>query len=168
MDSLSQPQSPVDGARDPFRILDLPYTADADDVRRAFRRRARETHPDRGGSTDAFHEIRVAYAALSDDLDGERKRWQAPRTRAVRYPGGLDPRLYPTCPVRVEPKRGGTVETTYDLEARPPTWAPGAVPPPNGECRESHAATASRPAFGVWVVPLDAQRYRCVFGPPVS
>ena len=167
MDPLLTDRHPVDGARDPFRILGLPYTADADHVRRAFRRRARETHPDRGGSADAFHEVRAAYASLSDDLDGARARWQAPRQRAARYPGGLDPRLYPTCPVRVEPRRGGRVETTYDLDARPPGWVPGA-PPPNGECRASYAATATAPAFGVWVVPLDAQRYRCVFGPPAA
>ena len=44
----------------PFGVLGLPKTASPDDIRRAYRRRALETHPDRGGDAAAF--IRVTWA----------------------------------------------------------------------------------------------------------
>ena len=157
---------------DPFRVLSLPYDADLDDVRRAFRRLARQTHPDRGGSARAFHEVRAAYGALADDLEGARRRWRpapAPPTRAPRrppaYAAGLDPRTYPTCPVRIGRTRDGKRTVAYDVEGRPRGWRPGAAPPPGGECRARYAATEDGPAFGVWVVPLGAHQFRCVFGP---
>ncbi|MEL6614161.1 MAG: J domain-containing protein [Bacteroidota bacterium] len=153
--------------RDPFRTLHLPYDAGPDDVRQAFRRLAQRTHPDRGGSARAFHDVRVAYGALADDLEGERSRWRPPPpTRASRYAAGLDPAVYPTCPVRVRPPRPGTPTVLYEIDARPSTWAPGAVPPPGGTCVSHIAATDTSPAFGVWVVPVGAKQFRCVFGPP--
>ena len=148
---------------DPFRVLSLPYEADAGAVRRAFRRLARETHPDRGGSTAAFHRVRAAYAALTDDLEGERRRWGPPG--AGRFAAGLDPREFPTCPVRIGRGREGRRRVEYLVEARPQGWRPGPAPPPGGTCVERHAGTETAPAFGVWTVPLDAHRYRCVFGP---
>lgn len=155
----------MDGTRDPFRVLSLPYDADADDVRRAFRRLARQSHPDRGGSAGAFHEARAAYNALAEDLEGERRRWRA-APRRVRYPAGLDPRTYPTCPVRISRTRDGVQKITYDIDSRPRGWSPPAAPPPGGECKARYPATEAAPAFGVWVIPLGAHRFRCVFGPP--
>ena len=158
-----------DRTRDPFRVLSLPYDADADDVRRAFRRLARQTHPDRGGSVTAFHEVRAAYNALARDLEGERRRWQTPHTppvgRGRRYAAGLDPRIYPTCPVRISRSRDGKRTIDFDVDARPKGWGPGGVPPPGGECRARYPATETSPAFGVWVVPLSPYTFRCVFGP---
>lgn len=152
--------------RDPFRVLSVSYDADPEDVRRAFRRLARETHPDRGGSSDAFHEVRTAFGALADDLEGERRRWApAPRRQRTRYAAGLDPRVYPTCTVRVERGHNGRPAVTYEVERRPPSWRPGAVPPPGGTCTASVPATDTVPAFGVWVVPVGTDRFRCVFGP---
>lgn len=162
-------QISLDGSPDPFRVLAVPYDVGADDVRRAFRRLARETHPDRGGSADAFHKVRAAYGALTADLEGERRRWRpalARRHRAPRYPAGLDPQTYPTCPVRISRTGDGVRRVTYDTDARPEGWAPGAAAPPGGECKAHVAASEAAPAFGVWVVPLDANRFRCVFGPP--
>ena len=153
-------------ARDPFQTLGLSHDATPEDVRRAFRRLARKTHPDRGGSAGAFHEIRLAYSALTADLDAARRRWAAPAPRASPHAAGLDPRVFPTCPVRVGPRRSGRQETTYDAGARPRNWTPPADAPPGGTCVMRYAATASSPAFGVWTVPVGAQRYRCVFGPP--
>ena len=159
----------MDGPRDPFRVLSLSYDAGPEDVRRAFRRLARQTHPDRGGSTEAFHRVRAAYNALADDLEGQRRRWRArpapPPRRSLRYPAGLDPRVYPTCLVRIGRRRDGRRTVEYDLDSRPSAWRPGAAPPPNGTCRLRVAATEATPAFGVWEVPLDAHRFRCVFGP---
>nr|WP_255380497.1 DnaJ domain-containing protein [Rubrivirga sp. SAORIC476] len=155
-------------ARDPFRVLSLPYDAGPEDVRRAFRRLARQTHPDRGGSAEAFHPVRVAYGALAADLDGERRRWQAApvaSSRAPRSAGGLDPRTFPTCTVRFTRSRDGVRRSTYATERRPEGWRPGAAPPPGGTCVAQVEASGSAPAFGVWRVPLDERRFRCVFGP---
>lgn len=149
--------------RDPFLVLSLPYDADRDDVRRAFRRLARETHPDRGGAADAFHEVRDAYNALSGGLERERERWR-PTPERVR----IDPRIHPTCLVRVSRRRDGRRVVEYDTESRPRGWRPGNAAPPGGECRVRVDATGSTPAFGVWVAPLDAHRFRCVFGPHPS
>ena len=156
----------MSGPRDPFRVLSLAYDATADDVRRAFRRRARQTHPDRGGSAGSFHEVRVAYDALMGDLEGERRRWRpAPARPGRRYAAGLDPRTYPTCTVRVSRSRDGVRRVDYDVQSRPAGWRPGPDLPPGGECVARVAATDAAPAFGVWVVPLDARHFRCVFGP---
>ena len=68
--------------------------------------------------------------------------------------------------MRITATRDGRRSVAYEVEARPKGWAPGAAPPPGGECKARYAATESAPAFGVWVVPVDAERFRCVFGPP--
>jgi hypothetical protein len=155
----------VDGSPDPFRVLSLPYDARPEDVRRAFRRLARQTHPDRGGSADAFHRARLAYGALTQDLETARGLW-APKAPASPYAAGLHPRLYPTCPVRLDRTREGTQTVAYEVGARPEGWRPGGAPPPGGTCKAAVGATDSTPAFGVWVVPLSGGHYRCVFGPP--
>ena len=150
---------------DPFRVLSLPYDAGPDAVRRAFRRAARETHPDRGGSARAFHRARLAYDALAADLDGQRERWQPapPAPPAPRFPAGLDPAVYPTCPVVVR-REYGARKMDYDVAARPAGWRPGPAPS-GGTCRARYPARDGAPAFGVWTVPVGASTFRCVFGP---
>lgn len=49
---------------DPHAILGVVSTAGADEVRRAWRRRVRETHPDRGGDPGAFAAVQQAYRLL--------------------------------------------------------------------------------------------------------
>ena len=158
----------MDRSRDPFVILALPYDATLDDVRRAFRKRARETHPDRGGSADAFHRVRQAHDALIADLDGARLQWsvrQTPVPPPSRFAGGLDPRAFPTYPVRTARSREGAHRLQFPTEAAPPGWRPGPVPPPGGTCHVRVAATETAPAYGVWTVPLGARTFRCVYGP---
>ncbi|WP_412061549.1 DnaJ domain-containing protein [Rubrivirga sp. IMCC45206] len=152
-------------ARDPFRTLALPYDAAPGDVRAAFRRLARQTHPDQGGSADAFHRVRLAYDALIADLDAERQRWAPARAPAPRHPAGLDPAVYPTCPVRIARARDGTRRVTYETARRPPGWRPGPAPPPGGTCVAHAPATETSPAVGIWSVPLGARTVRYVFGP---
>ncbi len=157
---------------DPFRVLSLPYDADSSDVRRAFRRLARQTHPDRGGSVSAFHDVRDAYNVLIEDLEGQRRRWRTPPTPTVgrgrRAAARLDPQMYPTCPVRISRSREGKRIVEFDVDARPRGWRPSAVPPPGGECRARYPATEDSPAFGVWIVPLSPHTFRCVFGPAAA
>ena len=47
--------------RDPFALLGVPRTADADDLRAARRRLAMDEHPDRGGSAARMQAINVAF-----------------------------------------------------------------------------------------------------------
>lgn len=44
-----------------FAVLGLPDSADAATVRRAYRDRVKEVHPDQGGDEDEFQKIRAAY-----------------------------------------------------------------------------------------------------------
>ena len=56
--------------RDYYEVLGVPRTASADDLKAAFRRLARQYHPDVNSAPDAeekFKEINEAYAILSDD-----------------------------------------------------------------------------------------------------
>jgi molecular chaperone DnaJ len=56
-------------ARDFYDVLGVPRTADPDTIRQAYRRRARELHPDVSTEPDAeerVRELNAAYAVLSD------------------------------------------------------------------------------------------------------
>ncbi len=49
---------------DPYAVLDIAPGATRDELRQAFRRLAKQTHPDRGGDRRAFDAVRRAYVAL--------------------------------------------------------------------------------------------------------
>lgn len=51
---------------DLYELLDVPRSASADDLKRAYRRKAREHHPDAGGDEDTFKALTHAYQVLSD------------------------------------------------------------------------------------------------------
>lgn len=53
----------MDGSR-ARAVLGVGHHATADAVRRAFRARAKDCHPDRGGDRAAFEELWAAYSAL--------------------------------------------------------------------------------------------------------
>jgi len=64
--------------KDYYKILDVPRDADADTIKKAYRRLARKYHPDRNKAADAesrFKEVGEAYEVLSDP--GKRKRYDA-------------------------------------------------------------------------------------------
>ncbi|WP_241686178.1 J domain-containing protein [Halorubrum amylolyticum] len=60
------------GGRDPvaaaFAELDVATDADADEVKRAYRERVKETHPDQGGDEESFRRVREAYATARNHV----------------------------------------------------------------------------------------------------
>lgn len=52
--------------QNPYQTLGVERNATADEIKRAYRKLAGQHHPDRGGDTQKFQEIQVAYDTLSD------------------------------------------------------------------------------------------------------
>lgn len=127
--------------RDYYEVLGLSKTANADEIRRAHRKLAREFHPDINKSPDAakrFAELQEAYEALSD----EKKRAQYDRFGHIdpRSAGGTD---QSAGPFRWSAQGGGATE--LDMEDLGSVfdaffgdrYSPGQAQP--------HGARASRP-----------------------
>ena len=78
---------------DLYEVLDLDRGADLDAVKRAYRRKAREHHPDAGGDEERFKEVTHAYEVLSDPQ--RRRRYDrtgddgTPSTRGAGDPFGF-------------------------------------------------------------------------------
>lgn len=73
---------------DLYAVLDLTPDASPEDVKRAYRRKAREHHPDAGGDEERFKEVTQAYEVLSDP---ERRRRYDRFGDAGAARGGADP-----------------------------------------------------------------------------
>jgi len=58
--------------RDYYEVLGVGKSASADEVKKAFRKKAIEHHPDRGGDENKFKEINEAYEVLKDDKKRQR------------------------------------------------------------------------------------------------
>ena len=76
---------------DHYATLGVPKTANADDIKRAFRRLASQHHPDKGGDTQKFQAIQQAYATLGDEQ--KRAEYDNPRPQFGGFhgtPGGVN------------------------------------------------------------------------------
>lgn len=62
-------ESEITPARDAFAELGVPAGASVEEVRRAYRRRVKEVHPDQGGDEDAFRRVREAYVTAKEHTD---------------------------------------------------------------------------------------------------
>ena len=51
-----------------YDTLDLPNEADAATIKRAYKKKAKETHPDNGGTAEQFAKVSRAYLVLSDPI----------------------------------------------------------------------------------------------------
>ncbi len=73
--------------RDPYRILGVPADASADEIARAYRRRAREVHPDlhTGRDPREFQELTEAYELVGDPVS--RARYDAARATSTATQG---------------------------------------------------------------------------------
>ena len=52
--------------REALSILGLPETSTLEDLKRAYRLKAKETHPDKGGDSAAFIKVKDAYDSLME------------------------------------------------------------------------------------------------------
>ena len=53
--------------RDYYEVLDVPKTATQDEIKKSYRKKAMEHHPDKGGDEAIFKELAEAYEVLSDE-----------------------------------------------------------------------------------------------------
>jgi hypothetical protein len=61
------------GALDPYEVLGLRKDASPEDVKAAYRKRAKASHPDAGGDAKEFVAVKAAHVVLSDPV--KRKRF---------------------------------------------------------------------------------------------
>ena len=65
--------TPLPPGHDPYLILGVKKSASTDQITRAYRRLAKDYHPDRGGNPDDFKRVQWAYEVLIDPA--RRKVW---------------------------------------------------------------------------------------------
>ena len=85
------PDSPL--ASSPYEVLGVPATASAEELRRAYRRRLRETHPDAGGAAGEFHAVQRAW-----ELVGTPEARAGYDARGLRGPASTPPDFAPRPP----------------------------------------------------------------------
>lgn len=52
-----------------YDILDVKKDADAETIKKAYKKAALQNHPDKGGSDDLFQQVNEAYKILNDPVE---------------------------------------------------------------------------------------------------
>ncbi len=136
------PDSPISAT--PYEVLGVDATASHEELRKAYRRLLRETHPDTGGDANRFTAVQLAWERIGTPEDraaydrGAPHRTSAsapsswaqppsgarssarqgdtrPRSRAFGHPGGWRRERYLTL-IREWVGRGGDIGNPYDPE----------------------------------------------------
>jgi molecular chaperone DnaJ len=95
-----------------FAILGVTTNASSEEIRSAYRRLAKELHPDRvGGDSGAFRQVQEAYSILKDDV--RRQAYEQSLAGSSRWVGS---RRYPP-PEPVGRRRRGPVRHHSTMEA---------------------------------------------------
>lgn len=106
MVSSTGPMATIDGEEDLYEILGVASTANQAEIQAAFKRKARELHPDVNRAPDAeeqFKRLNAAYAILKDE--SKRSRYDAFGVRGAQ--GKRPPPKRPTTPHRRPGPRPG-------------------------------------------------------------
>ncbi|CAN6192670.1 unnamed protein product [Urochloa humidicola] len=91
--------APALGARTHYEVLGIGAGASRGEIKAAYRRLAREVHPDAGGGgDDGFIQLHAAYATLADPDERARYDRSVARPAPVRMaaPAGFRPRRWET------------------------------------------------------------------------
>jgi hypothetical protein len=111
---------------DPYHVLGVPNDCSLEELKDAFRTRALLAHPDRGGDSTDFIQLRDAFDQISKDLE---KKPVVPTTtkqghpsRRNRPPKESDPNWDPELIVRDEP-----LPRIRPARPRDPNWQPDLV-----------------------------------------
>lgn len=72
---------------DHYSTLGVGRTANADEIKKAYRKLAAKHHPDRGGDTQRFQQIQEAYDVLSDP--GKRQQYDNPQPEFHFHTGNM-------------------------------------------------------------------------------
>ena len=120
------PGGPRADRRDFYEILDVPRTATQDEIQQAYRKLARQHHPDVNkdpGAEDRFKEISEAYDVLSDPQT--RRRYDAFGPDFRQVPEDVDPEAFQRSRAgagtrgRPGPRRGGRRRVRHRPGRRP-------------------------------------------------
>lgn len=110
-------------AKSYYAILGLSSNANTDEIRAAYRRLAKEFHPDRyPGGSDVFQQIQEAYSVLSDA--GERREYDRniSRARAAVFSGRVPgPRPEPLIPEK-RPVDFGDISVARSFQTYTPSF----------------------------------------------
>lgn len=128
---MTVPDSPISAT--PYEVLGVSPTATQEELRVAYRRLLRETHPDTGGDSARFIAVQLAWERVGTEDDratydrgrnsGSRQEWAPrarpqtadtrPRARSYGHPGGWRRERYLTL-MREWVGRGATLDDPYE------------------------------------------------------
>ena len=76
---------------DHYQTLGVDRNAQPDEIKKAYRKLASQHHPDKGGDTQRFQEIQVAYETLSDPAKRSEYDNPQPQFNGMNFGGGVPP-----------------------------------------------------------------------------
>lgn len=117
-------RSGVSPARTHYEVLGINRDATVAEVKSAYRRAARMTHPDQGGDAAQFRLVSLAYQTLSDPSARATYDRSYGTTSAFRAPSADDAAGSPTS-TRAEPTGGRRSTATDPVRYVPPFGGPG-------------------------------------------
>jgi len=134
-----------------YEVLGVPQNATHDEIKTAYRRAARRTHPDHGGDADEFRRVSLAYETLGDPaargsydrnyggLSGASTRTTAPASAAT-----------PASGFTAGPAGGSGTTRATQAPVYVPAYEDGVVPPLSRELAEQrvHGVPRKRGLFG--------------------